>query len=330
MSDTKVARRRFLKLAGAAAAFPAAPSILRAQGAYPARPVHWIVGQAAGSSSDITARLIGQFLSERLGQQFIIETRPGAGGNIATEFVARAPADGYTLLLINGQNAINATLYEKLSFDFIRDLLPIASIDLVAMVMEVNLAFPAKTIPEFIAYAKANPGKINMGSGGIGGPQHAAGELFKYMAGIDMVHVPYRGSTPAITDLIGGQVQVMFDVTPTAVPQVKAGRTRALGVSTVDRLAVLPDVPPIGDFVKGYEASAWVGVAAPKDTPPDVVAVLHKAVNEAVGNEKVRQRLADLGATPMSFPSPADFARYIRDDVAKWAKLIKATGMKPG
>jgi tripartite-type tricarboxylate transporter receptor subunit TctC len=325
----KIQRRNFLKLASAAVLLPAAPYVARAQAGYPNRPVRWIVGQAAGSSSDITARLIGQWLSEKLGQQFIIEARPGATGNIATEFVARAPADGYTILLLNAQNTINATLYDKLGFDFVRDITPVAGIDRVTLVMEVTPSFPAQTLPEFIAYAKANPGKINMASAGIGGPQHAAGELFKYLAGVDMVHVPYRGSTPAVTDLISGQVQVMFDVTPTALPQVKAGHTRALGVSTVGRLPSLPDVPPIGDFVKGYEASAWVGVGAPKDTPPEIVAVLNKEINAALGDPTIQKRLTDIGAIPLQPSSPAEFAKFIADDVAKWAKVIKASGMKP-
>ena len=325
-----ISRRRLLKLTAATALLPAAPYVARAQAGYPNRPVKWIVGQAAGSSSDIAARLIGQWLSEKLGQQFVIEARPGATGNIATEFVARAPADGYTLLLLNAQNTINATLYDKLGFDFQRDIVPVAGIDLVALVMEVTESFPAKTIPEFIAYAKANPGKINMASAGIGGPQHAAGELFKYLAGVDMVHVPYRGSTPAVTDLIAGQVQVMFDVTPTAVPQVKGGRLRALGVSTKERLAALPDVPPIGEFVKGYEANAWVGVGVPKDTPPEIVAVLNKEIVAAMDDDKIKERLASLGATPFAKMAPDAFAKYVADDVAKWAKLIKATGMKPG
>jgi tripartite-type tricarboxylate transporter receptor subunit TctC len=325
----KIQRRHFLKLAGAAALLPATPHVVRAQAGYPNRPVRWIVGQAAGSSSDITARLIGQWLSEKLGQQFVVEARPGASGNIATDFVTHSPADGYTILLVNAQNTINATLYDKLGFDFVRDITPVAGIDRVTLVMEVTPSFPAKTIPEFIAYAKANPGKINMASAGIGGPHHAAGELFKYMAGVDMVHVPYRGSTPAVTDLISGQVQVMFDVTPTALPQVKAGHTRALGVSTVTRLPSLPDVPPIGDFVKGYEASAWVGVGAPKDTPPEIVAVLNKQINAALGDATIQKRLTDLGAIPFLPSSPAEFGKFIADDVAKWAKVIKASGMKP-
>jgi tripartite-type tricarboxylate transporter receptor subunit TctC len=325
-----LSRRRALQLAGAAALLPAASSIAKAQGGYPNRPVKWIVGQAAGSSSDITARLIGQWLSEKLGQQFIVEVRPGAAGNIATEFVSHAPADGYTLLLINAQNTINATLYDKLGFDFVRDIAPVAGVHRAPLVMEVNPSVPAKTVPEFIAYAKANPGKINMASAGIGGPQHAAGELFKYLAGVDMVHVPYRGSTPAVTDLIAGQVQVMFDVRPTALPQIRGGNTRALGVSTVARLPALPEVPPIGDFVKGYEATAWVGIGAPKDTPPDVIAVLNKEVNAALQDPAIQKRLTDIGADPMPPSSPAEFGKSIAEDVAKWAKVIKASGMKPG
>jgi len=325
----KLPRRNFLHLAAAAAAQPVVSRIASAQ-AYPARPVRLIVPLAPAGASDITARLIGQWLSERLGQQFVVEARPGATGNIATEFVARAAPDGYTLLLMNAQNTINATLYEKLGFDFARDITPVAGIDRVPLVMEVTPSFQAKTIPEFIAYAKANPGKINMASAGIGGPQHAAGELFKFMAGVDMVHVPYRGSTPAVTDLISGQVQVMFDVTPTALPQVKNGATWALGVSTVDRLPALPDVPPIGDFVKGYEAVAWVGLGAPKGTPPEIVETLNKQVNAALLDATIQKRLADLGATTLPQMPPAEFAKYVVDDIAKWAKMIKATGMKPG
>ena len=261
-------RREFLHLAAGAAALPLVSRTARAQ-AYPTHPVHVLVGQAAGSSSDITARLISQFLSERLGQQFVVEIRPGAAGNIATEAVARAPADGYTLLLINAQNTINQSLYEKLNFNFLRDIAPVAGIDSVPLVMEVNPSFPAKTVPEFIAYAKANPGKVNMASAGIGGPQHVAGEMFKSMAGVNLVHVPYRGSTPALTDLLGGQVQVMFDVTPSSLPHIKAGKLRPLAVTTAKRLDVLPDVPTLAEFVPGYEAIAWIGFGAPKGTPAD-------------------------------------------------------------
>ena len=322
-------RRHFMKLAGAAALVPAAPYIAKAQGGYPARPVKFIVGQAAGSSSDITARLIGQFMSEKLGQQFIIEARPGAAGNIATEFVTHQPGDGYTLLLVNAQNTINMALYEKLNFDFLKDIVPVGGIDLVPLVMEVNPSVPAKTVAEFIAYAKANPGKLNMASAGIGGPQHVAGELFKSMTGVDMIHVPYRGSTPAVTDLIAGQVQVMFDVTPTALPQIKAGKTRALGATTAKRLDALPDLPTIGETVKGYEAFAWIGIGAPKGTPPDVIATLNKQINAAVSDETIKKRLADLGASPMPPMTPAEFGKMMADDYAKWDKVIKSAGIKP-
>jgi tripartite-type tricarboxylate transporter receptor subunit TctC len=322
-------RRRFIKLAGAAALLPAAPYVVRAQATYPTRPVRLIVGQAAGSSSDITARLIGQYLSEKLGQQFVIETRPGAAGNIATEFVTHQPGDGYTLLLVNAQNTINAALYEKLNFDFLKDIVPIGGIDLVPLVMEVNPSVPAKTVAEFIAYAKANPGKLNMASAGIGGPQHVAGELFKSMTGIEMTHVPYRGSTPAVTDLIAGQVQVMFDVTPTALPQIKAGKTRALGATTAKRLEALPDLPTIGETVKGYEAFAWIGIGAPKGTPADIIATLNKTLNAAMSDETIKKRIHDLGATPMDPMTPAQMGKMIADDYAKWDKVIKTAGIKP-
>ena len=323
-----ISRRRLLKFAGAAALLPAAPHVAKAQ-AYPARPVKFIVGQAAGSSSDITARLIGQFMSEKLGQQFVVEARPGAAGNIATEFVTHADPDGYTLILVNAQNTINAALYEKLNFDFLKDIVPVGGIDFVPLVMEVNPAVPANTVAEFIAYAKANPGKLNMASAGIGGPQHVAGELFKAMAGVDMTHVPYRGSTPAITDLISGQVQVMFDVTPTALPQIKGGKLRALGATTAKRLDALPDLPTIGETVKGYEAAAWIGIGAPKGTPPEIIAALNKQINAAVSDETIKKRLTDLGATPMPPMTPAEFGKMMADDYAKWDKVIKSAGIKP-
>lgn len=322
-------RRRFLKLAGAAALLPAAPHVAKAQGGYPNHPVRFIVGQAAGSSSDITARLVGQFLSEKLGQQFVVETRPGAAGNIATEFVTHAPADGYTLLLVNAQNTINAALYDKLNFDFLRDIVPVGGIDLVPLVMEVNPSVPATTVPEFIAYAKANPGKLNMASAGIGGPQHVAGELFKFMAGVEMTHVPYRGSTPAITDMISGQVQVMFDVTPTALPQIRGGKLRALGATTAKRLDALPDLPTIGETVKGYEAAAWIGIGAPKGTSPEIIATLNRQINAAVSDETIKKRLTDLGATPLPPMAPAEFGKMMADDHAKWVKVIRAAGIKP-
>jgi tripartite-type tricarboxylate transporter receptor subunit TctC len=323
----KLPRRRFLHLAAGAAALPAASRIAWAQ-AYPARPVHVIVPQAAGSSSDITARLIGQFLSDRLGQQFIIDDRPGAGGNIGTEAAVHAPADGYTLLLVNSQNAINATLYDKLSFNFMRDIAPVAGLTLVPLVMEVSASFPAKTVPEFIAYAKANPGKINMASAGVGGPQHVAGELFKFMAGVDMVHVPYRGTTPAVTDLLAGQVQVMFDVTPTAVPQIRGGKLRALAVTTAKRLDVLPDVPTVADFLPGYEATAWVGVGVRKDTPPAVIGALNEAINAALVDEKIKAQLADLGVLMLPPASAAAFGKFVADETEKWGKVIKSAGIR--
>jgi tripartite-type tricarboxylate transporter receptor subunit TctC len=321
-------RRQFLQLAAAASALPVTARRALAQ-AYPARPVRVIVGQAAGSSSDITARLIGQFVSERLGQQFIIEVRPGAAGNIATEAAVNAPADGYTILLVNAQNTINNALYEKLNFNFLRDIAPVAGIDRVPLVMEVNPSFPANSVAEFITYAKANPGKINMASAGIGGPQHVAGELFKFMAGVDLLHVPYRGSTPALTDLLSGQVQVMFDVTPSSVPHIKNGKLKPLGVTTTTRLDVLPDVPVIADVVPGYEASAWIGFGVPKNTPPAVIELLNREFNAATADPTVKKRLADLGAMAMAPNTPAEFAKYIAEDAEKWAKVIKASGIKP-
>jgi tripartite-type tricarboxylate transporter receptor subunit TctC len=329
-----ISRRRLIKLAGAAALLPAAPQVTtvqvaKAQGAYPARPVKFIVGQAAGSASDITARLIAQWLSEKLGQQFIVEARPGAAGNIATEAVTHMAADGYSLMLVNSQNTINMALYEKLNFDFVRDIAPVAWIANVPLVMEVNPSLPVTTVPEFIAYAKANPGKINMASAGIGGPQHVAGELFKSMAGVNMLHVPYRGSTPAVTDMLAGQVQVMFDVTPTALPQIRGGKLRPLGVTTAERLPALPDVPPIGDFLGGYEAVAWIGVGAPKDTPADIIATLNRQINAALIDPTIKQRLIDLGDVVVPPNSPADFAKFIAANVAKWSKVIKEAGIKP-
>jgi tripartite-type tricarboxylate transporter receptor subunit TctC len=323
----KLPRRRFLLLAAGVAALPAVSRIARAQ-TYPVRPVRVVVGQAAGSSSDIHARLIGQWLSEHLGQQFLVEVRPGAGGNIATEAVVRAPADGYTLLLVNAQNAINASLYDKLDFNFINDIAPIANIDRSPLVMEVNPSVPARTVPEFIAYAKANPGKINMASAGNGGPHHVAGELFKMMTGIDMIHVPYRGSTPGLTDLLGGQVQVMFDVMASSLPHIRAGRLRALAVTTATRSELLPDIPTVGEFVPGYEASAWVGLGAPKGTSADVIAKLNTEVNAALADVKMKARLTDLGGTVLA-GSTAEFGKFIADETEKWAKVVKFSGAKP-
>ena len=324
----KPPRRRFLQWVAGGLALPAVARYASAQ-TYPARPVRVIVGQAAGSSSDITARLIMQHVSERLGQQFVIEVRPGAGGNIATESAVNAQPDGYTLLLVNATNTINQSLYDKLNFKFLRDIAPVAGVDYVPLVMEVNPAFPAKTVPEFIAYAKANPGKINMASAGIGGPHHVAGELFKFMAGVDLVHVPYRGSTPALTDLIAGQVQVMFDVTPSSLPHIKSGALRPLAVTTAQRLDVLPDIPVIADFLPGYEASAWVGFGVPKATPAPIVQVLNREINAAIADAGVKKRLADLGAVTMAANTAEEFGKYMADDAEKWAKLIKTSGIKP-
>ncbi|HYW60041.1 MAG TPA: tripartite tricarboxylate transporter substrate binding protein [Xanthobacteraceae bacterium] len=320
-------RRRFLQLAGAGAMASAGPWIARAE-SYPVRPVHMIVGQASGSSSDITARLIGQFLTERLGQQFIVEDRPGAGGNIATEAVMHAPPDGYTILLVNAQNSINAALYGKT--DFVRDIAPVGAIFRVPLVMEVNPDFPAKTVQEFIAYAKAHPGKVNMASAGNGGPQHLAGELFKFMAGVDMVHVPYRGSTPALTDLLAGQVQVMFDVTPSSLPHIRAGKLRGLAITTATRADVLPELAPLADVVPGYEASAWIGFGVPTNTPPEVIDVLNKGINAAISDPKIKTRLADLGGAVLPPGTPAEFGKMIADDIEKWAKVVKFAGLKPG
>ena len=324
----KLPRRNFLQLAVGAAALPGLSRIARAQ-AYPARPVRIIVGQAAGSGSDTFARLIGQFLLERLGQQFVIENRPGASGNIATEAVVRSPPDGYTLLLVNSSNAINVTLYDKLNFDFIRDIAPITIIATFSFVMEVNPSVPTKTLPEFIAYAKANPGKINMASAGSGSTSHVSGELFKMMAGVEMVHVPYRGSTPALTDLLGGQVQVMFDATPSSLPHIRAGKLRPLAVTTATRLEVLPDIPTVGDFVPGYEASAWLGFGAPKNTPAAVVDRLNKEINLAVSDSAIKARLVDLGGLAVPPSSPAEFGKFIARDTEKWGKVVRAANIKP-
>jgi len=290
--------------------------------------VRIIVGFASGGTLDIIARLLGQWLSERFGQPFVVENRPGAGGNIGTEAVVRAPPDGYTLLLVGSPNMINATLYEKLNFNFIRDIAPVASTDRVPLVMEVNPAFPAKSVPEFIAYTKANPGKINMASAGTGTGQHVAGELFKMMAGVDMTHVPYRSAGPALTDLIGGQVQVMFDGLPASIEHIRAGRLRALAVTTATRLEALPDISTVGDFVPGYEASAVHGLGAPKNTPAEIVDSLNKAINSALAEFKTKARLADLGLTVLA-GSPAEFGKLIAEETEKWGKVVKFSGAKP-
>jgi len=313
-------------VAAGAAALPAVPRVASALD-YPTRPVHLLVGFAAGGPLDTSARLIGQWLSERLGQPFVIENRPGAGSNLATEIVARAPPDGYTLLEASAANAWNAALYDNLSFNFIRDIALVAGVRRAAGVMEVNPSVPVKTVPEFIAYAKANPGKINMATGGAGSAPHLYGELFKMMAGVDLVTVNYRGSAPALPDLIAGQVQVMFDVVISSIGHIRAGKLRPLGVTTAARLAVLPDVPPISDFLPGYEASSWDGIGAPANTPPEIIGILNKQVNAALADPIFKARLADLGAEPFA-GSPAEFGKFIVDYTEKWGKLIRAAGIK--
>jgi tripartite-type tricarboxylate transporter receptor subunit TctC len=319
-------RRHFLHLAAGAAALPAVARMARAQ-SYPARPVRIIVGFAPAGAADITARLIGQWLSERLGQQFIVENRPGGGTNIATEAVVKAPPDGHTLLLATGANAINATLYEKLTFNFIRDIAPVAGIIVVANVMVVHPSVPAKTVPELIAYAKANPGKITIASGPIGGPAHVAAELFKMMTRTDMLLVSYRGGAPALTDMLGGQVQVMFPTIVSSVEYIRAGRLRALAVTSATRSDALPDIPTMSDFVPGYEASFWTGVGAPKNTPAEIVEKLNKEVNAALADPKMKARLADLGGDVLAL-SPADFGKFIAHETEKWGNVIRALNIK--
>jgi tripartite-type tricarboxylate transporter receptor subunit TctC len=327
MTNLRLARRKFLHLAAGAAALPALSRFVWAQ-AYPSRPVRIIVGFPAGGPVDIVARLMGQWLSERLGQQFVVENRPGAGGNIATEVAIRAQADGYTLLSVVSPHAINATLYDKLNFNFVRDIAAVAGIIREPQFIEVHPSFPAKTVPEFIAYAKANPGKINMASAGNGTATQVAGELFKMMAGINMVHVPYRGGAPALTDLLGGQVQVFFAPISGSIEHIKTARLRALAVTTATRSEVLPDVPTVSDFVPGYEASFWHGIGAPKGTPAEIVDKLNREVNAALADPKMKARLADIGGTTLA-GSPADFGRLIADETVKWAKVIKFAGIKP-
>ena len=322
----KLRRRNFLHLAVGAAALLAVSRIAWAQ-AYPSRPVRLIVGFPPGGTGDIIARLMGQWLSERLGQPFIVENRPGAGTNIATEAVVRAPADGYTLLLVNASSAINATLYEKLSFNFIRDIAPVAGIIRVSNVVVVNPSVPAKTLPELIAYVKAAPGKINMASGGNGAPSHIAGELFKMMAGVNIVHVPYRGGGPALTDLLAGQVQVYFSPLPAAIEYIRTGKLRALAVTAATRSDALPDIPTVSEFVRGYEASTWFGVGAPKSTPGEVVDKLNKEINAGLADPNMKARLADLGGIPMQM-IPAEFGKFIADETEKWAKVIQFAGLK--
>jgi tripartite-type tricarboxylate transporter receptor subunit TctC len=322
----KLLRRQFFHLAGGAAALPAVPRFARAQ-AYPTRPVHIIVGYAAAGAGDILARLMGQWLSERLGQPFVVENRPGAGTNIATEAVVRAPADGYTLLMASSANTINAAFYDKLNFNFIRDIAPVATISSTTLVMVVHPSVPTKTVPEFIAYAKANPGKLTMASAGIGALSHVFGELFKFMTGVNLVHVPYRGAAPAITDLLAGQVQIMFVNTAPSIEYIRAGRLRALAVTTATRSEVLPDIPTVNEFVPGYEASGWFGLGSPKSTPTEVIDNLNREINTALADPKIKTQLADLGS-PAFAGSPADFGKLIADETKKWGDVIRALNIK--
>jgi tripartite-type tricarboxylate transporter receptor subunit TctC len=327
----KLCRRRFLHLAAGAAALPALSRVAGAQ-AYPTRPVRWIVPFGAGNPPDIVTRAMAQWLSERLGQSFVVENRPGAGGTIAVEAVVRAPADGYTLLAMAPSSVINATLfsalYEKLNFNVVRDIVPVATFTRQAQVVVVNPSLPATTVPEFIAYAKANPDKITMASNGIGTGQHVAGELFKMMTGVSMVHVPYRGGASAIADLIAGRVHVMFTSPFGLIESIRAGKLRAIAVTTATRSEALPDVPPVGDFVPGYEVIAWFGVGAPMNTPAKIVDKLNKEINAALADPRMKARISGMGATPF-VSSPADFAKFIADENEKWAKVIKFAGLKP-
>jgi tripartite-type tricarboxylate transporter receptor subunit TctC len=324
----KLPRRQFLHLAAGAAALPALSRIARAQ-TYPSRPVRLVIGFAAGGSGDLATRLMGQWLSDRLGQQFIVENRTGAAGNIATEAVVRAPADGYTLIQLNVANAINASLYDKLSFNVLRDLVPVASFMRVPNVMEVSPTLPVKTVPEFIAYAKANPGKISFASSGVGTTIHMSGELFKAMTKIDMVHVPYRGlGAGGYADLMTGVVHVTFDNLPSSIEFVRAGKLRALAVTSTVRSEVLPDLPTMGEFLPGYEANAWYGIAVPIGTPGEIVQTLNKELNAAFDDPRMKARIAELGGTPLH-GSPADFGKFFADETEKWAKVIRAANIRP-
>ena len=321
-----IPRRRFLHLAAGAVALPAI-SVAAAQ-AYPARPVRCIVPYPAGGPTDVAARPMAQWLSQRLGQPFVIENRPGASTNLGTEAVVRAAPDGYTLLMFTSAQAINATLYSKLNYNFIRDIAPVAGISREAVILAVNPSFPAKTIPEFIDYAKVNPGRINVATGGKGTTGHVVGELFRMMTGIDLVYVPYRGGLLALTDVISGQVQAMFSPVSGAIEQVKTGKLRALGVTTAERLALLPHLPTVGEFVSGHEGSFWSGIGAPKDTPDEIIDTLNKEINAALADPKMKTRLADLGTTVLP-GSPAEFSKLVADETEKWAKVVKFAGITP-
>jgi tripartite-type tricarboxylate transporter receptor subunit TctC len=322
----RISRRKFFNLAAGAAASPAVSRIAAAQ-PYPTRPVRIIVGFAAGGAPDILARLFGQWLSERLDQPFIIENRTGAGGNIATEVVVHSPPDGYTLLLTSVGNAVNASLYDNLNYNFLRDIAPAAGISREPLAMEVHPSFPAKSVPEFIAYGKANPGKINYGSAGVGSSLHMAGELFKLMAHLDLVHVPYRGSPPALSDLLGGQLQLMFSPLPPSIEYVRTGRLRALAVTTSTRSQTLPDLPVVADFVPGYEASAWYGIGAPAKTPPDTIVGLNAEINAGLDDERLKARLIELGSVPFAL-SPSQFGKHLAAETEKWSKVVHAANIK--
>jgi tripartite-type tricarboxylate transporter receptor subunit TctC len=322
----RLTRRETLQIATSTAVLSAVPRIVRAQ-TYPARPVRLIEGLGAGGTPDIVSRFIGQWLSDRFGQQFLIENRPGAGSTIAAEVALHAPPDGYTLLVVTGANAVNATLYDKLNYDLVRDTVPIAGVSRVPLVMEVNPTMPVRTVPEFIAYAKANPGRINMASAGVGSVPHVAGELFKMMTGVSMAHMPYRGVGPAIADLLGGQVQVYFDALPSSIGYIRSGKLRPLAVTTAERSAALPDIPTIGEFVPGYEASGWVGVGGPLHTPNDVVGRLNQEINAGLNDSRMTAKLADLGALPMPM-TPAGFGKFIAEECDKWARTVKFSGAK--
>jgi tripartite-type tricarboxylate transporter receptor subunit TctC len=319
-------RRKFLRLAAGAAALPVASRAARAQG-YPSRPVHWIVSFSAGGPNDTIARIIGQYLSDHLGQQFIIENRVGAGGNVGMQSALSAPPDGYTIAFVGPNNAINATMYEKLPFDFIHDSVPVAGTMRLTNVMEVHPALPANSVAEFIAYAKANPGQINFASGGVGTSPHLSGELLKAMTGINIVHVPYRGTAPALTDLLAGQIQVLFDNLPGSIGHIRTGKVRALGVTASKRVPAIPDVPTIGETVPGYEASVWYGIAAPRGTPPEIVETLNQAVNAVLADSKLKARLAELGGEAMPL-APAEFGKLVAAETEKWGKVIRAANIK--
>ena len=326
-SPVKLPRRKFLRLAAGAAALPAMSRIVRAE-TYPSRPVRIIVGYAAGGPTDISARLEGQWLSERLRQSFVIDNRPGAASNISTELVVRALPDGYTLLQVGTTNAINAILYDNLNFNFIRDIAPVASMMRTTNVMVVQPSFPAKSVPEFIVYAKENPGKINMADAGVGSPPHVYGELFKAMAGVDLIQVHYRGGGPALVDLLGGQVQVMFESITSSIEYIRAGKLRALAITSATRSVALPDIPTMSEFVPGYEASGWFGLGAPKNTPAEIIDTLNREINAGLADPTMKARIADLGGSPMPM-TPTDFGKFIADETEKWGKVIRAANIKP-